>query len=93
MNESDILGTTPQELANLPADFWDDGELVTPAKQAISLRVDQDVLDWFKKTGPRYQTRINAVLRAYMARMRKGDTSSRRKTAIKRRQLSSGIER
>ncbi len=41
------------------------------AKQAISLRVDEDVLDWFKRTGPRYQTRMNAVLRSYMARMRK----------------------
>lgn len=34
-------------------------------KAAISLRVDPDVLDWFKAQGPGYQTRINAVLRAY----------------------------
>ena len=31
----------------------------------ISLRVDADVLEWFKAAGPGYQTRINAVLRAY----------------------------
>jgi len=36
-----------------------------PAKAAISLRLDADVLDWFKAQGPGYQTRINAVLRAY----------------------------
>ena len=36
-----------------------------PAKSAISLRVDQDVLEWFKTQGPGYQTRINAVLRAF----------------------------
>lgn len=36
-----------------------------PAKEAISLRVDQDVLEWFKAQGPGYQTRINAVLRAF----------------------------
>jgi uncharacterized protein (DUF4415 family) len=36
-----------------------------PAKAAISLRVDADVLEWFKAQGPGYQTRINAILRAY----------------------------
>lgn len=36
-----------------------------PRKTAISLRVEQDVLDWFKAQGPGYQTRINAVLRAF----------------------------
>ena len=34
-------------------------------KASISLRVDADVLDWFKSKGPGYQTRINAVLRAF----------------------------
>lgn len=36
-----------------------------PAKASISLRVDADVLEWFKSKGPGYQTRINAVLRAF----------------------------
>ncbi|MGH9383771.1 MAG: BrnA antitoxin family protein [Vicinamibacterales bacterium] len=45
------------------------------AKQPISLRVDADVLQWFKTQGPRYQSRINAVLRSYMTQRR----SSRRK--------------
>ncbi|MBS0446477.1 MAG: BrnA antitoxin family protein [Proteobacteria bacterium] len=36
-----------------------------PSKASISLRVDQDVLEWFKQQGPGYQTRINAVLRAF----------------------------
>lgn len=35
-------------------------------KKAISLRVEPDVLDWFKSQGPRYQSRMNAVLKAYM---------------------------
>jgi uncharacterized protein (DUF4415 family) len=34
-------------------------------KETISLRVDADVLEWFKAAGPGYQTRMNAVLRAY----------------------------
>lgn len=37
-----------------------------PPKASVSLRIDQDVLDWFKAQGPGYQTRINAVLRAFM---------------------------
>jgi uncharacterized protein (DUF4415 family) len=36
-----------------------------PAKTSISLRVDCEVLDWFKAQGPGYQTRMNAVLRAF----------------------------
>lgn len=35
-------------------------------KEAISLRLDHDVLNWFKTQGPGYQTRMNTVLRAYM---------------------------
>lgn len=34
-------------------------------KTSISLRVDADVLEWFKAQGPGYQTRMNAVLRAF----------------------------
>lgn len=36
-----------------------------PAKTSISLRLDADVLEWFKAQGPGYQTRMNAVLRAF----------------------------
>jgi uncharacterized protein (DUF4415 family) len=36
-----------------------------PSKTLVSLRVDQDVLEWFKSQGTGYQTRINAVLRAF----------------------------
>ena len=35
------------------------------SKASISLRVDNDVLEWFKAQGPGYQTRINSVLRAF----------------------------
>ena len=36
-----------------------------PSKSSISLRLDADVLEWFKAQGPGYQTRINSVLRAF----------------------------
>ncbi len=43
----------------------------TPEKQAISIKLDKDLLDFFKAQGRGYQTRINAVLRHYMDRMKK----------------------
>ncbi len=36
-----------------------------PPKASVSLRIDADVLEWFKARGAGYQTRINAVLRAF----------------------------
>lgn len=67
MSEEEIMRTSPPELANLPEDFFKSAVWVDPPpKSAISLRVDIDVLDWFRAAGPRYQSRMNAVLRAYM---------------------------
>ena len=44
-----------------------EGQLATPpAKKPISIKLDEDVLEYFKGQGTRYQTHINAVLRAYM---------------------------
>jgi uncharacterized protein (DUF4415 family) len=40
-----------------------------PPKVSISLRIDADVLEWFKAQGEGYQTRINAVLRAFRDEM------------------------
>lgn len=69
MSERDIARSSPPELAGLPSDFWDEAEIaVPPPKQAISIRLDEDVLKWFKSDGPGYQSRINAVLRSYMLR-------------------------
>lgn len=51
----------------LDASFWEKAKLVKPlTKQAISLRVDRDVLDWFKSQGKGYQSLMNAVLRSYV---------------------------
>lgn len=51
----------------LPKAFWKDAKVVWPeAKRLTSLRIDPDVLAWFKARGKGYQTRMNAVLRAYM---------------------------
>ncbi|WP_087131211.1 BrnA antitoxin family protein [Caballeronia pedi] len=37
-----------------------------PPKQAVTMRLDADVLEWFRQQGKGYQTRINRLLRAYM---------------------------
>lgn len=47
--------------------FWQDAEIHDPGtKKLISLRVDNDVLSWFKHRGGRYQRLMNEVLRKYM---------------------------
>lgn len=51
---------------------WSEAVLVVPPKKkAISIRVDEDVLDYFKKHGSGYQRRINAVLRSFMNEKKK----------------------
>ncbi len=54
---------------NFPDIDWENAEveLVIPViKQAVSIRLDSDVIDFFKEGGRGYQTRINQVLRSYM---------------------------
>lgn len=52
---------------DLPGDFWDDAEIRQPeAKQAVNLRIDPDIINFFKKGGRGYQTRMHAVLRSYV---------------------------
>jgi len=41
-------------------------------KQIVTIRLDVDMLDWFKSAGPGYQTRINQVLREHMDAQRSG---------------------
>jgi len=54
-----------QEL--LAPDWFEQAKLVVPSeKERISIRVDKDVLKQFREKGKGYQTRINAVLKAYV---------------------------
>jgi uncharacterized protein (DUF4415 family) len=73
-----------EELAALPDDaidtsdipeldeaFFRNARLVMPeGKRQVTLRIDADVLDWFRARGKGYQSRMNAVLRAYVAAQR-----------------------
>lgn len=56
----------------LPEAIWQIAKThVVEPKRQITLRIDGDVIDFFKDTGRRYQTRINAVLRAYVEAQKK----------------------
>ena len=61
--------TSPEapEAESLGADFWSSARVVMPAgKTSVHLRLDSDVVDWFKANGKGHLTRMNAVLRAYV---------------------------
>lgn len=47
--------------------FWKNATVVMPKhKRQITLRIDDDVLEWFQQKGKGYQTKINAILRSYV---------------------------
>lgn len=60
IDHSDIPATSADAAWTRP------GPLVVGNKQQLTLRLDRDVVDFFKQSGRRYQTRINAVLRAFV---------------------------
>src|SRR5262249_51966165 len=73
MTDEEIEAAVRKDPDAVPLDLdWSDAVLIIPPnKKAISIRVDQDVLDFFKKQGSGYQRRMNAVLRSYMQAQRK----------------------
>ena len=58
------------DIEELDDEFFRNAKLVTPPKQPVTLRLDSDVLEWFKSQGQGYQTRINKLLRRYMEAQR-----------------------
>src|ERR1700738_1274758 len=68
LTDEDIAKAVANDPDAVPIDIdGSDAVLVMPArKKAISIRVDEDVLDYFKSQGEGYQRRMNAVLRSYM---------------------------
>jgi uncharacterized protein (DUF4415 family) len=78
MTEEEIEEGARSDPDNPPLDdeFFRTARRITPpVKKDIHLYVDEDVLEWFKGQGKGYQTRMNAVLRAYMeASLARGKT-------------------
>jgi uncharacterized protein (DUF4415 family) len=57
------------DIPELPPGAWKDavrGRFYRPVKQAVSMRLDADVISWLKKSGKGYQTRANNILRQRM---------------------------
>lgn len=54
------------DIPELDDDFFKQAEIKIPPKQSVTMRLDADVLEWFKSQGQGYQTRINKLLRSYM---------------------------
>ena len=54
------------DIPELDESFWVNAVMEYPEKKKpVTLRLDTDVLDWFKSMGKGYQTRINSVLRSF----------------------------
>ena len=56
------------DIPPLDASFFENAEIRMPKpKQTVTIRLDDDVVEWFKAGGKGYQTRINAVLKMYVS--------------------------
>ena len=56
------------DIAMSDEDFWKDAEVIFPSKKIhLSIRLDDDIVSWFKRFGRGYQTKINSVLRSYIS--------------------------
>ena len=74
MPDEDITRAAEADTDNLPLDdpFFETARRLPPsallkeAKQQITLRIDAEVLEWFRASGSGYQSRMNAVLKAYV---------------------------
>ena len=61
------------EAESLGEEFWKQARIVMPrGKTSVHLRLDSDIVDWFKGQGRGHLTRMNAVLRAYVDAHRRG---------------------
>ncbi len=65
-------------IPKLGKSFWKGAKLTMPGpKDRLTIRIDHDVVEWLKKQGSGYQTRINAILRSYMKAQSDGGTNRR----------------
>lgn len=75
MTEEQIERNALEDLAELgiPEDWSKDATFVRfQPKASLTIRLDRDIVDWFKRGGRGYQTRINEVLRTFVEAQRRG---------------------
>ena len=66
------------------------GAFYRPIKRAVTIRLDADVLEWFRAQGPGYQTRLNQALREYVTQHR---TKAVEEPAVHERRASYGVRK
>ena len=66
LSSMDDQAIDTSDIPELDDIFFQMADLKVPSKQPVTLRLDSDVLAWFKSQGAGYQTRINKLLRRYM---------------------------
>jgi uncharacterized protein (DUF4415 family) len=75
MTEADLkhaIAADPDDPGNDPS-CWENTAPVSPRrKEQVTVRLDADMLNWFRQQGRGYQTRINAVLRGFYEAHRRG---------------------
>ncbi len=79
------LDAMTEEELEASIDFEDEGEFdwdnafagLPGPKQQVTVRLDRDVIDWFKRQGRGYQTRMNAVLRSYVDAQKRQELAKR----------------
>lgn len=76
VTQADADRLADEDEGALPSAWETQVELGLPIKkQDVHIRLDGDVLAWFKRQGPGYQTRINAVLRAFVRARERAETA------------------
>ncbi len=67
LNSNDDASISYKDSPETTKEFWTDAKVRLPThKTPVSLRLDDDVIDFFKNSGRGYQTKINEVLKAYV---------------------------
>ncbi len=75
ISQSDADRLAEEEDGRLPEGWAETVEIDIPARKVdVHIRLDSDVLEWFRSAGPGYQTRINAVLKSFVSMKLQGDT-------------------
>ena len=69
--QTDAIATKDRDGRPMTDQEWASAVVVHPRKIAVGIKLDNDVLSWFKSHGKGYQTRINSVLRRYYEAHRK----------------------
>lgn len=69
MSEEDLKKSISEDKDVAPlltTQWFNSARVVRPGKTPVTLRIDNDVIDYFRANGRFYQTKINIILRKYM---------------------------